>query len=87
MNAHVSQATYAPDRIRAKKEGGPPKGSSLCAQAPCAGTTTLPPAVYTAVRRAMAGLAAGFGMVPGDPRLRGRARARRWAAQAPRGAP
>ena len=54
-----------------------PEGSLSGAKAPRASATTLPSADYTAVRRAMAGLAAGFGMGPGDPRLRGRARAGR----------
>ena len=56
-------------------------------EAPRASATTLPPAVYTAVLQAMAGLAAGFGMVPGDPRLRGRARAGRCPRSGPLGAP
>lgn len=39
-----------------------------------AGATPYPPTDYTAVLSATAGLTAGFGMGPGDPRLHGRAR-------------
>ena len=60
-----------------EKKKRDPEGSLSGAKAPRASATTLPSADYTAVRRAMAGLAAGFGMGPGDPRLRGRARAGR----------
>ncbi len=52
-----------------KKRGGP-EGPPPWREAPRASATTLPSADCTAVRRAMAGLAAGFGMGPGDPRLR-----------------
>lgn len=41
------------------------------------GATPYPPTDYTAVLSATAGLTAGFGMGPGDPRLHGRARAGR----------
>ena len=37
------------------------------------GATPYPPTDYTAVLSATAGLTAGFGMGPGDPRLHGRA--------------
>ncbi len=65
-----------------QKRGGP-EGPPLWREAPRASATTLPSADYTAVRRAMAGLAAGFGMGPGDPRLRGRARAGRCPRSGP----
>ena len=40
------------------------------------GATPYPPTDYTAVLSATAGLTAGFGMGPGDPRLHGRAHGR-----------
>ena len=67
------------------KKGGGPEGPPPWREAPRASATTLPSADCTAVRRAMAGLAAGFGMGPGDPRLRGRARAGRCPRSGPSG--
>ena len=65
------------------KKGGGPEGPPPWREAPRASATTLPSADCTAVRRAMAGLAAGFGMGPGDPRLLGRARAGRCPRSGP----
>ena len=77
--AEAVRAHRAPERRNAVACVVKRKGSlrTLWREAPRASATTLPSADYTAVRRAMAGLAAGFGIGPGDPRLRGRARAGR----------
>ena len=77
------------ERTPPMREEGPLPGPLSARKAPRAGATTPPPADRSAVLRAMAGLAAGFGMGPGDPRLRGRARAGRWprASKAASGRP
>ena len=69
---------YAGTRGPGKREGpahggafgapGRMRGRAGRARRPCL------PRAFPAVRRAMAGLTAGFGTGPGDPRLRGRAR-------------
>ena len=84
-----SAETAPVERTPPMHEEGPLPGPLSARKAPRAGATTPPPADRSAVLRAMAGLAAGFGMGPGDPRLRGRARAGRWprASKAASGRP
>ena len=51
----------------------PPRGTPAKREASPMGATPYPPTDSTAVLSATAGLTAGFGMGPGDPRLHGRA--------------
>ena len=62
------------------KQEGPPR-APRCSKRPARARRPGLPRACPAVLSAMAGLTAGFGMGPGDPRLRGRAR----AGRSPRG--
>ena len=77
MNRNKRKGEQGVDKFRAQEKGAP-RGPSA-REAPCASATSCPPAAGAAVLSAMAGLASGFGMGPGDPRLHGRARGGRSA--------
>ena len=66
--ARAGKTRKAPRMAGPSVRRGAWRGRAGRARRPCL------PRAFPAVRRAMAGLTAGFGTGPGDPRLRGRAR-------------